>query len=849
MVHLDKTRLERVLAAETASLQFLKLEDANLRDHQGLASFFNDCFSEAEKKHARFKIEIEASEKVLNKAMQALTQEDLAKAYILLSQASHRLSWAFEDKLSYLHRTTQAGDSSQFTVVGLGVSAFVGYLHPGWGVALGASTLLHERLLRSETPPAPLLSSKRELDREAMEALHHWEKGQPLHKDPGSFLLRADASQDPTLDGERFLTAWEGIGKTLPNEQLANLPWQDQVQQIMYSLLSRQIRTYERGYARLSDFFLQDGGNCELQTLLLYCAQVKAKVMLPPGKQFGFQIMPRHIQLVIYDSESHKVWDLLNNVEEDRVRYDIYDPAVLFHAYLSGRKINPGISPERLLIAKAEFSGKNNTGDSKTGEVKTRGNPILFSNSYLDFPIARKTGGETGEEDEEEIPELANVENSYLRNTLHIARESDSDSQKPSSEEKKIYFLDEVPAGTRGKIQEQMDKHNLSFFLSLKGRLVFRAKEDALKFISLNSLQAKENFLLQLAGLSLTTLLRSPKGQKVLDFHHQPISTHWQVRDLDQAREIEESFKENIKQLENNLKAHVYPDKDSSSHGTPVAEKLASVSPIVGEFSKTLKEYKTKFEQSPAALLDVLDKLDTQTRPKLINFLFWWKGFDFNPLHQLIVSLGQSPTNKSNKKLQQQGIPQGTGKDQNALEASKGQAKTFTEKTPTSDPSQGFQFFEVELSEWVAPPQAPPQIEPAKEILSGKSKLKDETLIDLLLGTNWLSQNNMTTVTDLESGISTEVPNTIQEDSLKLWTPQLSKSFIKLNQGSYDDEIIQLAESGVLGLFLGAKHTISPQTFPFVRKYRMETTNLREDWIEILHNISKRNPGPRNSEF
>ncbi len=235
---------------------------------------------------------------------------------------------------------------------------------------------------------------------------------------------RLDGNEE-TIDGlyEILQTRWseliEGYRAILAKEGLAG---HAAIRRVMDLLYTDYLMLYERDDARLTDYLLYLGGNCEARLKLVLATLSACGIELPEGQTFGVQVFAAnikrsgHVQPVLYDRQTNEVWDLMSGKVTNEVRAPIYDPHALPYAILKGYdrserlagrdRVDLVVSDDDLLIAMpTQVEGKSIAQIGSAVNVST--------NSSLIFPKGINTYSD------DDVPEQAYSASPYSESPSH----------------------------------------------------------------------------------------------------------------------------------------------------------------------------------------------------------------------------------------------------------------------------------------------------------------------------------------------------------------------------------------------------------------------------------------------
>jgi hypothetical protein len=179
--------------------------------------------------------------------------------------------------------------------------------------------------------------------------------------DLGTLFLRSELADRPA-DLAPALARWTARKAAYAHiGEMASLSPHERVGRLVTELFAHDhAGAYVRDSSTLARFLddADPGGNCEAQTKLVLGALTAAGVQLGPGESIGVQVFDDHVQAVVYDARSSRVWVPFTGEMQESPTAPIYRPEILFHAAIAGAGNEPPVPAESFLIAAPRRRGR-----------------------------------------------------------------------------------------------------------------------------------------------------------------------------------------------------------------------------------------------------------------------------------------------------------------------------------------------------------------------------------------------------------------------------------------------------------------------------------------------------------
>lgn len=444
----------------------------------------------------------------------------------------------------------------------------------------------------------------------------------------GPFLIATEVveSDQPQQHLQTALKQWDkemGALQQVLEETPASSG--DRVRAVMWYLMENQVKNYRRGSARLTDYLSpkekEKGGNCEDFTKLPIAALTELGIRLPPSHTLAIQVFDDHLQPVIYDKKTGGVWNLIENrwASIATIKTPLYDPHLIYHAYLRSEGIMPPIAEERLLLAKPNGADKTIWDQMPVVGIIPRlvrrfnNGGFHSTNSNLLFP---KPGAVFADGP---VPERTQIPNPYL---TPVKRSNIDESVGVPMEE----FPPDEGRASVGKWGRERANQIGFFSLVSPGRVYFEKTADAHHFNRLRTLEEKSRYLLTVAARKLAARFQDPEAQRLLTLLSQP----------SEARRLEASeIKSASAWLSETDVFIVYASdyiaqlylspKDPITMGNPLFQKsfhrLSSQIPVLNQYQNLRKKFQERMRQYPLEFVLFTDRLSPEQRLSFINFI------------------------------------------------------------------------------------------------------------------------------------------------------------------------------------------------------------------------------------
>lgn len=315
---------------------------------------------------------------------------------------------------------------------------------------------------------------KEELITQARLALEEWKKNPAVHHHYGHFLIDADALEK---QNSRPI-GWQAILHAQWNKKLEE--YRKKLSSIedpkiklgtlMNFLFRDYIGLYQSGLAGFDDILSGTGGNCEARMKLILAAISDLDMVLPTGTRLAIQPFADHIQLVLYNTKTGDIFDFMTRQSSRETPVNLYDPHIVFDAFLKGQGVPSGMDIEKFVIAKVNSSQK--PGKSHLTNA---------TNTRFRFPSADVYFGSSTP------PQSAYTHSPY---------DTASDLAKS---DKAVALVDITDPKLLREITVEMERTRLDFYRNEWNNYFFREKSTADYFNGLSSPKEKMEFLTRLS--------------------------------------------------------------------------------------------------------------------------------------------------------------------------------------------------------------------------------------------------------------------------------------------------------------------------------------------------------------
>jgi hypothetical protein len=458
-----------------------------------------------------------------------------------------------------------------------------------------------------------------ELIREAEQRLLDWREQRTRTNQPsmspkglGTFFIEVEAlgAAETTLT---FLSSdlkvrWQDeVQRLVPSVQGKEA--RDALIALMQQLFANHLQLYVAKDARICDFLLGGGGNCEAQTKLILSAIAAARLSPPPGQIFAVQIYADHVQLVTYDPRRDEVWELFSGRRVKGLEAPLYDPHVLYAAFLKGQEVVPPVSDDELLIAPAN---RETVGPGKR--------QLPVTNSTLQFPAG------TGLYGNAPIAEEAYIASPYPD------RKTRRDAPACAAHVTGRPLEDAGDVGGAGKsIGEWMEQHDLDFVVEGNtNTFVFRTEAQAKYFNALQTVDAKRNFLVQLACQSIARtfeLIPDPPPFKMIS---SPFATApYAARKIEWATSALHRYLESLVIDASSMIRRLYgelPLEGRRRLERDIEQQIVAQSPLLTSIKQRLSSLREEIARRPLEVIRHIDGLSQRQREATL--LLWSVGAD-----------------------------------------------------------------------------------------------------------------------------------------------------------------------------------------------------------------------------
>jgi hypothetical protein len=110
---------------------------------------------------------------------------------------------------------------------------------------------------------------------------------------------------------------------------------------------------YKRNNSNVIGFLQGEGGNCEAQTKMILMTLQGLGLNPDNGKKIAVENFDDHLQAVVYDPKTQRVWNLLTGLWQDQ-RSDLFVPELMIKAHLDGQKVKTAVLEHDLILKSAQ---------------------------------------------------------------------------------------------------------------------------------------------------------------------------------------------------------------------------------------------------------------------------------------------------------------------------------------------------------------------------------------------------------------------------------------------------------------------------------------------------------------
>jgi hypothetical protein len=416
--------------------------------------------------------------------------------------------------------------------------------------------------------------------------------------DYGEFFLRTETAKDPQKRAQ-LLGEWQRLIEEINEQEVLptgrTIRFEANVQRVILRLFSdANLGSYHREHSELQGYFRTEapGGNCEAQTKMTIGVFANIKAGIPASHQLGVQIYTDHIQTVIINKRTNRVWELLTGKKQEYIESDIYHPVILVHAWLKGI----GIKPKRPASDFLLFRGVAARG-------KKRGGGSGFeTDTTLKFPHASARF-------QENIPPLhAQLAMPFLepeRNHVEPAKTN------------QITTRDQFLAAHPAMYLYGMDSIDSPFGIA-QSKLVFRTEKDAHYYVQLKTNSQRRDFLLKTMARKMEKLFADSSLRAVNDMLTNP----WLFAQTN-TQQLRTRFQaildvERLMYMMEYVARELYLDHRS---GNGITKALEVQVPELHKMLKSSKYLAHWGAQSPEKFLDLMDRMTVNQRTASLKFL------------------------------------------------------------------------------------------------------------------------------------------------------------------------------------------------------------------------------------
>lgn len=228
----------------------------------------------------------------------------------------------------------------------------------------------------SNTPSTSPTLSRNQVTTFATTCLKCWRGAPGTRFDYATFLLAAEHLDDPTLLQHNLLARWQQAAHEVrqclekPRDLFeACFPGtarfdsvRKNVADAMRLLWRKHFRTHRDDYPKMSGFLLNGTGNCSARmkfTLAIFDPLLSPR--LPEGQRLAIQVFHDHVATVVYDDFNDSVWSLTGEMQTSRITAPLYDPALIFHAYLQQQGISSPCCDDDFLLREGDVKKNQHT--------------------------------------------------------------------------------------------------------------------------------------------------------------------------------------------------------------------------------------------------------------------------------------------------------------------------------------------------------------------------------------------------------------------------------------------------------------------------------------------------------
>ncbi|MDO8644760.1 MAG: hypothetical protein Q7S00_07355, partial [bacterium] len=162
----------------------------------------------------------------------------------------------------------------------------------------------------------------------AKQALLDWKNGKDSLHDLGDFLIGVESDPSETLSAQ-----W--------HQEIEKLKALPDLATRMDSLYPDYLFLYRRGHPAMTGLMEGRGGNCVAQTKLIVAAWKGGDLPVELSQKLAVQPFRKHLQAVLYNKEKSEVFNLLTGETKQEIEAPLYDPHILYHAFLTGKGETP----------------------------------------------------------------------------------------------------------------------------------------------------------------------------------------------------------------------------------------------------------------------------------------------------------------------------------------------------------------------------------------------------------------------------------------------------------------------------------------------------------------------------
>lgn len=410
-----------------------------------------------------------------------------------------------------------------------------------------------------------------------------------LPPDFGSFLIESETISSENHEDDELHEAVQSrwSEEAADFSAMGGMDGTEAVRTIMKRLFSTHLSMYVKKNARMSDFLKGAGGNCEAQVKLILSAMAAAQIRLAPSQSIGVQVFGDHVQVVIYDRKTNEVWDLMSGKTVNVVDAPIYDPHILYQAYLKGEDEFSPVADRDLIIVEP-----GSAGDGKGRKV--------FTNSKMRFPDGGNLFGRG------QTPDRAYVPSPYM--DLDGASDGTVSDLRPVA----VTSLEQMPRFPE-LVRQLVSNQGWTIESTYDMHLVFKTQEQSRHFSMLATTEERRAFLIQLTQQALAETLAFKEGKNALAV----------VSDMNAAKKYSDAeFKRAVGFVESVFHSAMQSSVHLYVMGYSREERLAYdkhylKGPVVALLRQRISRLRRDIANQPLMFVQLLNELSHEKRVEL----------------------------------------------------------------------------------------------------------------------------------------------------------------------------------------------------------------------------------------